>query len=77
MQIAANGTLVPAARRYVWFPPADKLDAETASPRSLGLHLVHAHFSVFLFVMRDGEIVAIEFRNQDARLSAKTSGNFG
>ena len=67
---------VPAARRYVWFPSA-KFGVEIASPRSLGLHLVDAHFSVFLFVMRDSEIVAIEFRNQDARLGAKTSGNFG
>jgi len=74
VQIAANGTPVPAARRYVWFPSADILDVETASPRSLGLHLVDAHFSVFRFVMRDSEIVAIEFRNQDARLGAKTSG---
>ncbi len=77
MQIAANRIPVPAARRYVWFPSADILDVETASPRSLGLHLVDAHFSVFRFVMRDSEIVAIEFRNQDARLGAKTSGNFG
>src|SRR5882762_9154539 len=77
MQIAANGTPVPAARRYVWFPSADKLDGEIASPRSLGLHLVDGHYSVCRFVVRDSEIVAIEFRNQDARLGAKTSGNFG
>src|ERR1700730_807831 len=38
------------------------------SRHSLGLYLVYTNFGVLILVMRDGEIVAIQFRHQSARL---------
>src|SRR6266566_5774582 len=41
----------------------------------LWLYLIHPHFGIFILVMRDCEIVAVQFWNQDARLGAKAAGN--
>src|SRR5947208_483606 len=39
----------------------------------LRLYIVHPHFGVLAFVMWHGQIVAIEFRNENAGFCAKAS----
>src|SRR5213082_2850398 len=51
-------------------PATDPRFSKVTLEYSLGLNLVYTNFGVLILVMRDGEIVTVQFRHQNARLCA-------
>src|SRR5207244_5201400 len=56
-------------------PATDPRFSKVTLEYSLGLNLVYTNFGVLILVMRDGEIVTVQFRHQNARLCAEASWN--
>src|SRR5437899_4033056 len=56
-------------------PATDPRFSKVTLEYSLGLNLVYTNFGVLILVMRDSEIVAVQFRDQNARLCAEASWN--
>src|SRR3989441_13094995 len=56
-------------------PATDPRFSKVTLEYSLGLNLVYTNFGVLILVMRASEIVAVQFRDQNARLCAEASWN--
>src|SRR5437870_12749530 len=54
-------------------PATDPRFSKVTLEYSLELNLVYTNFGVLILVMRDSEIVVVEFRDQNARLCAEAS----
>src|SRR5437899_12476789 len=56
-------------------PTTDPRFSKVNLEYSLGVNLVYTNFGILILVMRDGEIVTVQFRHQNARLCAEASWN--
>src|SRR5207244_12248801 len=56
-------------------PATDPRFSKVTLEYSLGLNLVYTNFGVLILVMRDGELVTVQFRHQNDRLCAEASWN--